>query len=304
MNYHSPIFVSSRTNNNNMDSKLVEKLFQSFEAIASNYNGVVTWSARELQLHLDYSSWRNFQTAIDKAKVACEKSGQDVNMHFVDSINVTGSKSVDDIKLSRYACYLVAQNGNPRKEKIAFAQTYFAVQTRKQEIIQERLAEIDRVKAREKLSETERTFSGIMYERDVDNYGIANIRSKGDQTFFGGNTTQTMKRKLNVPDSRALADFLPTVSIKAKDLANEMTNMNVVDKNLRGEQPITIEHVKSNKAVRKALEDRGIKPELLPPAEDVQKVKRKLASEEKKLMKAGKKNPQLSEDNDITDGQD
>lgn len=177
-----------------MDTELVQQLFKSFEATASQIDGIECWSARDLQIHLGYTEWRNFQTAIEKAKVACEGSGQRVSDHFVD-VNKTiqmpksAEKEIDDIILTRYACYLIAQNGDPRKEKIAFAQTYFAVQTRNQEIIQERMSEIDRVKAREKLSETERALSGIIYQRGVDKMGFANIRSKGDEAFFGGYNT-------------------------------------------------------------------------------------------------------------------
>ena len=276
-----------------MDTELIQELFGRFEAITLQVEGVECWSARELQGILGYSKWDNFVNVIEKAKEACRNSDGNELDHFADVGKMVGlgsgaAREIQDIALTRYACYLVAQNGDPGKSEIAFAQSYFAVQTRQQEIIQDRLAEIDRVKAREKLTETENILSGIIYQRGVDNYGFANIRSKGDQVLFGGFTTQMMKSKLKAPDSRPLADFLPTITIKAKDLATEMTNLNVVEKNLRGENNITQEHVQNNVAVRQALGQRNIKPENLPSAEDLQKVKRKLSSEEKKVLKPSK----------------
>jgi DNA-damage-inducible protein D len=276
-----------------MDIQLIQQLFGRFEAITLTIAGVECWSARELQTLLGYSEWRNFLNVIEKAKIACANSNGVITDHFVEfnkmvSLGSGSEREIDDYALTRYACYLIAQNGDPAKPAIAFAMSYFAVQTRQQEIIQERLTEIDRIKAREKLSETENLLSGIIYQRGVDNYGFANIRSKGDQALFGGFSTQMMKVRLNTPDNRPLADFLPTVTIKAKDLATEMTNVNVVEKNLRGESNITQEHVQNNLAVRRALGERNIKPENLPAAEDLQKVKRKLNSDEKKVLKPSK----------------
>ena len=271
-----------------MKKEIIQELYNGFEAAAVEVEDVECWSARELQLLLGYSKWENFSKVIDKAKIACGTAGYLVSDHFPDArkmvnLGAGSEREIDDILLTRYACYLIAQNGDPRKEQIAFAQTYFAMQTRKAELIEQRLLEIERVKARTKLQETEKHLSGILYERGVDSKGFAVIRSKGDQALFRLSTAQ-MKKKMGVPTSRPVADFLPTISIKAKDFAAEMTNVNVQQKDLYGEARISNEHIENNKAVRQMMFQRGIIPENLPPAEDVKKVERRLASEEKKAL--------------------
>lgn len=276
-----------------MKTEEIKNLFAQFEAAASEYDGVECWSARELQILLGYSKWENFEKVIQKAKDACRNAGEQEDYHFPDVRKMItkgkGAKDeIDDILLTRYACYLIAQNGDSRKEEIAFAQNYFAVQTRRAELVEQRILEFERVKAREKLSHTEKQLSGILYERGVDSQGFAVIRSKGDQALFRINT-QMLKRRMGVPDSRPLADFLPTISIKAKDLAAEMTGLNVQNKDLKGQTKIEKEHVDNNLAVRNMLTQRGIVPENLPPAEDVKKLQRKLDGDEKKVLKETKK---------------
>ncbi|HEX5026693.1 MAG TPA: DNA damage-inducible protein D [Agriterribacter sp.] len=277
-----------------MKKEQIAELFHQFEEAAYNYKGVECWSARELQEVLGYTKWDNFLKVIEKAKTACESSGMAVSDHFagVGKMVELGSGSqreIDDIALTRYACYLVAQNGDSTKPSVAFAQTYFAVQTRKQEIIEQRLLEVDRVTARERLTKSEKKLSGILFERGVDGRGFARIKSKGDQALFGGFTTADMKRKLDVPATKPLADFLPTLTIKAKDFANELTTHNVLEKDLKGDQQIGKEHTDNNKAVRAILLQRGVKPEALPPGEDVKKVERRLESDEKKIAKTSRK---------------
>ncbi|MDH4460774.1 MAG: DNA damage-inducible protein D [Flectobacillus sp.] len=276
-----------------MKTDEIKHLFNQFELAASEIEGVECWSAREMQRLLGYSKWENFEKVIQKAKDACFNAGEHISDHFPDVRKMVGigsdtERAILDIALTRYACYLVAQNGDSRKEEIAFAQNYFAVQTRKAEIIEQRLLEYERIKAREKLSQTEKQLSGILYERGVDNQGFAIIRSKGDQALFRL-STQQLKKKMGIPESRPVADFLPTISIKAKDLAAEMTGFNVQTKDLKGQNPIEKEHVDNSFAVRDMLLKRGIQPENLAPATDIKKVQRKLDSDDKKVLKDSKK---------------
>lgn len=276
-----------------MKKELIIQLLERFENACYVYNNIECWSARELQEILGYAKWDNFLKVIEKAKDACNNAGGTVTDHFAGigkmvELGSSSQREIQDFSLTRYACYLIAQNGDSAKNEVAFAQTYFAVQTRKQEIIEQRLLDVARVAAREKLSKSEKKLSGIIYQRGVDDKGFAFIRSKGDQALFGGFSTTDMKKKLGIPDSRPLADFLPTLTIKAKDFATELTSHNVNEKDLKGETQITKEHIDNNVAVRNMLQQRGVKPEELPPAEDVKKLQRKLDGEEKKILKESK----------------
>ena len=287
-----------------MDKQSIIQYKSAFDAIETYIESdnrkehIEVWFARDLQKVLGYARWENFQTAINRAVESCNTQGVNVDDHFreVTKMVKLGSgaeREVKDYMLTRYACYLIAQNGDPKKEEVAFAQSYFAVQTRRAELIEERINYISRLESRDRLRASEKQLSQNIYERGVDDKGFGRIRSKGDAVLFGGHTTEDMKRRLGVKDNRPLADFLPTLTIAAKNLATEMTNYNVESNDLYGENDITREHMQNNKSVRDMLGQRGIRPEELPPAEDIKKLERRVASEQKKIEKSSPKLPKM-----------
>lgn len=283
-----------------MDIQKIQQYKSAFDLIAKSIkdddgNTIEVWYARELQQVLGYSRWENFVVAIGRAMESCKTLGVNVDNHFREVTKMIAlakgaQREVQDFMLTRYACYLIAQNGDPKKEEVAFAQSYFAVQTRKAELIEERLNEVARLNTRERLRASEKQLSRNIYQRGVDDRGFGRIRSKGDYALFGGLSTDQMKKRLGIR-SGALADYLPTLTIAAKNLATEMTNYNVEQKDLYGEANITAEHVQNNRSVRGMLGQRGIKPEELPPAEDIKKVERRVAKDEKIMQKDTSKLP-------------
>ena len=271
-----------------MKTDIVYKLTENFEDfLQTTDEGIEFQLARDLQHLLGYGKWDNFQNVISKAKTACEISNQNISDHFADvgkmvDIGSGAQKEIDDIMLTRFACYLIAQNGDSRKEQIAFAQTYFAVQTRKAELIEQKILELERVQARNKLAETEKELSHVIFEQTGGNDNFAIIRSKGDHALFN-KSTQQMKDTWGVKN-KPLADFMPTILLKAKDFATEITIFNAKQKQMKTENQISNEHITNNKSVRNTLLSRGIVPENLPPEEDVKKLERKLKSDKTKAL--------------------
>lgn len=285
-----------------MDIIRINQHKQAFDDIMHYIKGeddkeqVEVWFARELQTVLGYARWENFLVAISRAVESCKMQNVNVDDHFreVTKMVTLGSGSqreITDFLLTRYACYLIAQNGDPKKEEIAFAQGYFALQTRRAELIAEHLEQLSRLETRERLRTSEKQLSRNIYERGVDDKGFGRIRSKGDTALFGGYTTEDMKKRLGIKSTRPLADFLPTLTIAAKNLATEMTNYNMEQKDLQGESSITQEHIQNNISVRKMLGQRGIHPENLPAAEDIKKVERRVTNNEKQIEKTSPKLP-------------
>lgn len=287
------LITNTRERIDTVDRTEITRLLADFNALAREADGVEAWLARELQPVLGYERWENFSTTVDRARRACTVAGNRAGDHFRDvtkmvAVGSGAQREIEDVLLTRYACYLIAQNGDPHKPAIAFAQTYFTLQTRKQELIEARLADHERLRARSQLAASEKDLSAALFERLKEGQSFARIRSAGDTVLFGGNTTAAMKQRLGVPTSRPLADFLPSITIKAKDLANEMTAFQVRQRDLRTEPSIASEHVANNREVRNALGARGIRPEDLPAEEDAKKLERRLHAEERKLSRPGR----------------
>ncbi len=279
-----------------MDKALdtIQKNLESIKRVSNDDHPMEFWSARDLMPMLGYTKWQKFTEVIERAKAACKLSGQNIDDHVTGAgkMIATGkgaTRKIEDFFLTRYAFYLIAQNGDPRKPEIALAQTYFATQTRKQELLEQRDMESKRLDARAKLRETESKIESTVYERGIK-YPVefATFKNKHIEALYGGISASQLKKIRKIPPKRSLADFDSHVELKAKDFALAMTDHNIKEKDIRGKEAMNTEVVKNSRETRQALLNRGIKPEHIKPEEDLKLVESRKNKEAKRI--AGKAN--------------